>query len=507
MKITNNQRLILGPPGCGKTTRSLNHISDALENRYEPDTIAFVSFTRKAIFEATDRACTKFNLISNDLPYFRTVHSMCFRALRMSKQDMMERTKYKELGDILGYKFEGTFDESETGLPVGDERGDRLLFLDNFARITCRSLRETWETADSGLDWYELERLSKTLAAYKDKKCLLDYTDLLTRFVARDKPLPIKMAIVDEAQDLSTLQWQVLKVAFRDCEELYIAGDDDQSIYRWSGADIDTFLSLEGEREVLHQSYRLPRAVYQKALRIITDVPNRFEKPFAPRDCEGSIDRLPTIDYAVIKPEESTMILVRNVFLLARVQNLLKGQGHPFLGRHGYSSIKREHVDAIYCWEDLQKGRTMPLKRVQNMFDHMLVGKFLARGAKAKMNAADKDLRFTQETLKKEYGLLKYDLWHEALEGIELPMRAYYLSIMHSGRKLTEVPKVTIQTIHGVKGGEADHVILLPDMSRRTYDDYVKNPVDELRVAYVAVTRAKEKLSIISPSSQRAFQY
>jgi len=783
MKINENQRLILGPPGCGKTTRSLKLVSEELESGTAPDRIALVSFTKKAVNEAVTRACSQFSLSSKDLPYFRTVHSMCFRALRATKQDMMDSTKYKELGDILGYRFEGTFDESETGLPVGGEKGDQLLFLDNYARITCKTLRETWETADSGLDWYELERLSKTLAAYKHAKLLFDFTDLLTMFVERGVALPVDFAVIDEAQDLSALQWKVLRVAFSKAAKVYIAGDDDQcqppgtqvrttagykgiedidpktdglisysridaqvfglrsggysftkasryfsgelldidtyekkssctpnhkwlvkwtpeikqsnkcvvyimrkgdwfrvgwcklfvdgggfhlttraniekaehvwilsmfdsrtdasveesivaakygiptstfepvtqsvhitaesieriftavdsrtgalraltdygrledkpfvnrtkpsysrygssimelaacnlftdvmmvpvftesrsveweeftlsrrpyeglvysldvekyhtyiadglvtcnSIYKWSGADLDSFLSLEGEREVLSQSFRLPRAIYKRATEIISNVPRRFSKPFNPRDSEGAIDSLQTIDYLAVDPSETTMILVRNVYLLARVQNVLKGQGHPFIGRHGYSSIKHDHVDAITCWEALYKGKEIQGKRVKNMFAHMNIGHFLARGAKAKLATESDNRMFTFAELQKSYGVLKYDLWHESLEGIELSMRAYYLSIMHSGRKITDVPNVTIQTIHGVKGGEADHVVILPDMSKRTYEQYQKDPVDEVRVAYVAVTRAKKKLSIVLPSSQRFYSY
>ncbi len=507
MRIAANQRLILGPPGCGKTTESLRLVNDALESGIEPDRIAFVSFTKKAVFEAVNRACDQFNLISNDLPYFRTVHSTCFRGMRVTKQDMMDKMRYRELGDILGYKFDGTFDETETGLPVGDERGDQLLFLDNYARITCRNLRETWEEADSGLDWYELERLSKTLKEFKSKKLLFDFTDLLSRFVLRNVHVPVNLAIIDEAQDLSRLQWRVLRVAFSKADHVYIAGDDDQSIYKWSGADTETFLKLEGEKKILSKSYRLPRAVYSRALNIISNVPERFEKPFKPRDSEGFIDSLQTIDYVSINPEETTMFLVRNVYLLSRVQAVLQGQGHPFIGRHGYSSIKRDHVDAITCWETLKRGKALPVKRIKNMYDHMKVGAFLSRGAKAKMSQASDELALTFDDLKMDYGLLKYDLWHEALEGMELNMRAYYLSIMHSGRKITDTPKITIQTIHGVKGGEADHVILLPDMSRRTYEQYQKDPVDEHRVAYVAVTRARERLSLILPSSQRFYSY
>jgi superfamily I DNA/RNA helicase len=507
MKITNNQELVLGPPGCGKTHYLLGRLENAFEQGYSPDRIAFVSFTKKAVNEAIDRTCRKFHLSGKDLPYFRTVHSLCFRALRMTKSDMMDRNAYTELGDLLGYKFDGTFDESETGMPTGGQDGDRLLFTDNFARITCRELRDVWENDDTGLDWFELLRMKQALEKFKDTKLLLDFTDLLNRFVQHDKALDVDVAIIDEAQDLSQMQWRVLRVAFRNAAKLYIAGDDDQSIYKWSGADTPAFMSLEGEKKILNQSYRIPRAVYTRANEIITKVGTRFDKPFLPRDADGFIDVLPTVDYIKINSDETTLILVRNVFLLDRIAKILRNQGHPFLGRQGYSSIKHAHIEAILTWEHLRKGATVTGKAVKNLYDHMQIGMFLARGAKVSTNALENNAQVSLENLKMSHGLLKTDIWHEALEGIDLPLRAYYLTILKSGRKLTATPKITINTIHGVKGGEADHVIVLPDMSSRTFEQYQKDPTDEHRVGYVAVTRAKERLSLVLPSSTKAYSY
>jgi superfamily I DNA/RNA helicase len=62
MRISDNQRLILGPPGTGKTTYVLNEIESLLAKGVAPDKIAFVSFTRKAIGEAVDRASDRFSL-------------------------------------------------------------------------------------------------------------------------------------------------------------------------------------------------------------------------------------------------------------------------------------------------------------------------------------------------------------------------------------------------------------------------------------------------------------
>lgn len=57
-------------------------------------------------------------------------------------------------------------------------------------------------------------------------------------------------------------------------------------------------------------------------------------------------------------------------------------------------------------------------------------------------------------------------------------------------------PRIRLSTIHGSKGGEADHVVLLPDMARRTYNEMLDRPEDEARVWYVGVTRSKRKLTV-----------
>jgi superfamily I DNA/RNA helicase len=71
---------------------------------------------------------------------------------------------------------------------------------------------------------------------------------------------------------------------------------------------------------------------------------------------------------------------------------------------------------------------------------------------------------------------------------------------------LTGDPRIQISTIHGSKGGEADNVLLLTDISPKTYASYQENEDDESRVFYVAATRAKQNLHIIMPRTGRYFQ-
>ena len=78
--------IVLGPPGTGKTTTLLNKVDDYLKQT-DPDKIGYFAFTQKAAHEARDRAIKKFNLTEDDLPYFRTLHSLAFRKLGMKKDE------------------------------------------------------------------------------------------------------------------------------------------------------------------------------------------------------------------------------------------------------------------------------------------------------------------------------------------------------------------------------------------------------------------------------------
>ena len=87
--MTYPSELILGPPGCGKTHTLIEIVRDALSRGVEPDRIGYVSFTKKAVTEAVERAGSAFNLTPKSLPYFRTLHSLGYSGLGLSQSDLM----------------------------------------------------------------------------------------------------------------------------------------------------------------------------------------------------------------------------------------------------------------------------------------------------------------------------------------------------------------------------------------------------------------------------------
>jgi DNA helicase-2/ATP-dependent DNA helicase PcrA len=484
----------------------LNMIDADLSRGLRPEEIGFVSFTKKAISEAKTRACSKFSIKDSSLPNFRTIHGMCFNKLGLSKADVVGDEHLKEFGGLIGHQFSGALTEQE-GYPQGASDGDQMLFLDNFARISGRPLRSVWEDTPSGIQWDTLERFQDGYQEFKTKKSVMDFTDMLFAYISMCEPLRLSSVYIDEGQDLSWAQWEVLKHAFADADTVTIAGDDDQSIYKWSGADTKTFLSLGGDKTILSQSYRLPKAVHAFANSIVKKIEHRFDKPFSPTAEEGSVSFVPQFEHIVLDPNETTLILVRNKYLLNRPLEWLHHQGIPYIGSSGYGSVRTAHITAIRALEQLRRGKAVLVKALKVMYETMKVGPHLERGGKAKIQLADDTVSFTIQELQAQFHLKELGDWYETLEGIPSATKDYYYNIMSNGYKLTERPKIQLSTIHGIKGGEADHVIVISDMAARSFDEYMKDPDSERRVAYVAVTRCKKRLTIMQPFSKLSFNY
>lgn len=218
------KKLILGGPGAGKTRRLLEIMAQELAAGVEPERIAFVSFTKKAAREAAERAAAQLGLNRDTFRYCRTIHSLGFYESAMNPKQVVSDQHLAEFGEIIGCEF------SKDGRKNPDSRkkGDRALGLIDYSRATGKDLRDVWYERGEGFTWLWLDWFRESYDVFKESRFLVDYSDMLDRYLREGQPIPVDVAIIDEAQDLSLLQWRVVDKAFSEVERLYIAGDDDQ---------------------------------------------------------------------------------------------------------------------------------------------------------------------------------------------------------------------------------------------------------------------------------------
>jgi DNA helicase-2/ATP-dependent DNA helicase PcrA len=494
--------VVIGPPGTGKTTYLLNEVEKELARDTPSNKIAYLAFTKKAAREAAGRAKEKFGSI--DLPFFRTIHSLAFWGLGLSRARVMTDEQYQDFGERMGIRITGHWD-LEDGGQFGYEVGDRILFMYNLARVRGVPLRGLFDEDDDNLEWRQVDWLSRGLEEYKRTNFLLDFTDMLIQFVDVDTFPEIDVLFVDEAQDLSHAQWRIIERLASRALRTVVAGDDDQAIFRWAAADVDYFRDLPGKSRVLNQSYRVPIAVQLFASDIIERVSKRRPKAWSPRDVEGAVQFYTSIDQVDFSTG-GHLVLARNAYLLQPVEAELRAEG--YLYAHGNkSSVKPTILEGILAWETLRAGNSISYAQAKRIFAQITVGKNLKRGGKAALDRADPEGTYVSQSLR-DVGLVDTSaIWHEALDRIPSVERAYLTAALRKGEKLTKEPRIRLSTIHGAKGGEADNVSVIPDMATRTYAYSRQYPDDECRVFYVAATRARETLNIINPRTRKHFTF
>jgi len=502
-------KIILGPPGTGKTTYLLNKVEEYLAKGVPPDRIGYFGFTRVATKEAIDRACEKFRLHKRDLPFFRTLHSLAFMQMGITTSQIMTGDKFAEVGDWLKIgNFFGSSAPADQGPYKDFGYGDKFLEIINISRIQQEHLRQTYNASTVPLktDWSRVDYVDRGLRAWKDRFQLFDYTDMLEQFCYRQLSPKLEVVFIDEAQDLSPLQWRMVHQLEANCKEMYVAGDDDQAIFRYAGADVDYFISLGGEVTVLNQSYRIPSSHHALSQKVIQRVVGRRPKQFQPRDEDGSVfwhRHSESVDMA----EGDWLLLSRTTRGARQIEEEVRRRGHLYI-YNGSKSIDGKVLEAVRLWENLRQGKLLTVEEVRIVYSQMLLGTQVEYGHKT-FSKGQSDMRYGLQDLQDFHGLLHSLPWDEGLGKISDSDKRYITACLRKGESLTQEPRIRISTIHSAKGAQATNVMVLTDTMRRSYSMWRKfenEHYDEARVFYVGLTRALQHLHLIHPMFSRGYQ-
>lgn len=350
-----------GPPGTGKTD-FLSRQAPIAAAKYGTDGVAICSLTRAAATEIGSRV--------PDLPHgsVGTLHSFCFRGLEMSRDSMAEGRKGLEIwnrhvaGRAPMWRIESRRNQLDPENAPAEafaswtSDGERLL-----AEIGIHRARRT----DPRFWPPEARRFMRMWTEFKTANGLTDFTDLLERGLTELDSCPGEPAVLmaDEAQDMSALEFALLRSWAAHTEQLVTVGDPDQALYSWRGSDPEAFTAAPATTvETLSRSYRVPRAVHAYAVDWIQRVPGRVPTEYLPRltdeaaervrrgDADAKDTTLPVAEGSVVRapyryeqpdamvPEllelagagERVMVLASCGFMLLPLLKALRDRGAPF---------------------------------------------------------------------------------------------------------------------------------------------------------------------------------
>jgi len=499
-------KLILGPPGTGKTTRLIQEISEALAEGAHPSRIGVISFTRKAIEEMVSRACERFDLEAKDFPYMRTSHSFGFRALGLQPQDIMSKEDYDLIGGMIGLTFEGRMrNDLEDGLtmPSIGGSGAEYLQMSSRARLRMVSLDQEYnEAANRNLYYEKLVQLHEQIEEYKRTSNKYDYVDMIEKFIDHGETPNLDYLFVDEAQDFTPLQWHMAAKIADASDKVFVAGDDDQAIHRWTGVDVDLFNKCSNNIEVLDRSYRIPAAVHRLAVGISDRIHDRHEKVFEPRAEEGTVEWIHHLEEAPLH-EGSWTIMARTNGYVYDLAEKIKGMGFKYSIK-GKSSVSETLVSNIYTWDDLCADKAVGLQRIKDFYASVpKQGKnaVVKRGSTQQLDVLAPDAELKMDELRLQFGLLAGPE-HSAYDVLRVGgAERDYIDAMHRrGDNLLSEPRIKLSTFHAMKGGEDDNcLVYLASTKAAVESEY---PDDEHRAFYVAVTRTRHNLYILQSNNK-----
>ena len=419
----------------------------------------------------------------------------------MTKEKMMGPDDYKEFGEKCGIPIKvARFSEGDGTFNSDNE----YLTIINTAAVKRMDLLEYYDSRKNILD---IERntlflLADELNRFKKEKGLKDFNDLLEDFIIKfdsEKPTnKFEVLFIDEAQDLSLLQWDMVRKIWSRAEKTYIAGDDDQAIFKWAGADVDHFIALKEEVDdikTLDQSYRIPGGpIHDLSQKIIGKVQNRFEKTYKPRDEIGILKRYSDITQ-VDMSEGNWLVLSSANYFLDDAKDLCELQGWYFQYK-GRNSIPLKLLLALNNWEAWRKGALLNHLEIKNVYEYL--GASVLEGFRKGKTLHSED-KYSLKECKEKHGLITDQVWYDSFEGLDSLTENYIRNMRANGEAINKNPRIIMSTIHGAKGGEADKVLLMQDITNAALETFSYDPDELHRLFYTGATRAKRELHVLDP--------
>jgi len=523
---------IVGPPGTGKTTACLSVVREWLGMGIPIEDIAYLAFTRAAAAEAVDRLMRE-GLVheGSPTPYFRTIHSLAYRGIR---QEMGSDVQVMKTGDWKAFEvetgFEGAYsvyqwedlaDVYANLAGGGRTQWDRCRTAYDISRLSIRRIDQ------APLARQKTSRLANIMVpvdgdvyrafvaryeAFKAREGRVDFADMLYYALLKMRPLErVRCVVVDECQDLSPIMHLVVERVFSPANLIVYAGDADQAIYGFSGADAGLFINKYRESRYkvhLTKTNRFGQNVVDFSQEVIRRVKERIAVPVT--GLPGRAHEIRSSGEFKPYPGEA-LILHRHVAGCREVGKSYIDAGIPFRNERGRDPLGYgARLEAFRAFDRLASGEAASWASIIRMVEELIPSmdasmeggapkrRYIVHGAKKRLSENGYQGEATVENLVAAKILTP--------EGAELIRArkvstlkhaddlAYYARVLKNGYSLDPAAPPIITTLHGAKGREAPHVVVFDEMGQKCWND----PDTEHRLAYVASSRTKGSLEICS---------
>ncbi len=564
---------LFGGPGSGKTTALLDRVEKLIN---DTDSVSMrdvlvVSYTRAAAAEIRDRLADRLDASPRALQgNVCTMHAKAYDQLSLSRGDVVGEEEKQAFCDDYGIDFEDDHSGAGRRTARSTTIGNKLIATSQWLQRTQRDVADwydvpfkwnveevrlppdldphaqegnkytpTWPSDDDRIDIPEAIRAWRS---FKSDNGVVGFADMLERVANRSLVPNVDYLVIDEFQDITTLQYSVYQEWRPHLERVLIAGDDDQVVYAWQGADPDLLLDTTVEEDVvLPNSYRLPSQILNVVSAEIRHISKRQEKDLNPRKEGGEVEAIESpsmlelarnVQHTVDKNEGDLMILFRARYQMFQFVDEFIDKGIPFSlltdGRMWTDRVT-DYVHAIEALDDGDPVTGLQARRLADMLQSSAFG------------TTDRETFYDLLDEREEAADVE-DVSEFTIEADAISDRVPFLPSPASAgdmiRKVTSFQRTSIDayfdgdyggmdsshvrvgTIHSAKGREADHVFVATDLTEKVVeqmaatieepdevdgvDEFTKStspvPVltdNERRVFYVGMSRARERLVVL----------